>query len=317
MFIIKKILKTYKVGGVQAVAEKAKKKYYLYSENLARSWALFPIVREVIARELKTLQPTVLVLSLPRSGSSWVGETLGNAKNALYLREPITGTYQARGGTEAVFEFNPATPPKYYQIAANHAFSGIPVFPKTITKRPEQWSVFHRQYCRIIIKEVNPLALGWYLQNFEPSVIFLVRHPAAVALSWWRLGWRDQWDLDDKRDFFKNHGDFQGKVLQTALRYLKNVDNYKIVMYEELCNQPVSIFRNLFNFTGFEWDEQMEQFIVQHTVSGDRSIHWTTKRDSKKMIYAWKDEIADNELHSLRKAFSKYDLPWYKTDEYW
>ena len=42
-----------------------------------------------IARLLRPQMPSVLILSFPRSGSSWVGKTLGRASNALYMREPI------------------------------------------------------------------------------------------------------------------------------------------------------------------------------------------------------------------------------------
>jgi len=53
-------------------------------------WARWGFISKLLALMLRPRQPSTLVLSLPRSGSSWVGETLGSALNALYLREPVT-----------------------------------------------------------------------------------------------------------------------------------------------------------------------------------------------------------------------------------
>ena len=54
------------------------------------NWARWGPVSSFLARKFKTAAPPILVFSLPRSGSSWVGEILGSASNALYLREPMT-----------------------------------------------------------------------------------------------------------------------------------------------------------------------------------------------------------------------------------
>jgi hypothetical protein len=313
---VNKIYQVYKDGGIPAVVKQAKAKYYRDTANLVISWANISILREFVGKKIKTLQPTALVLSLPRSGSSWVGETLGNSTNALYLREPMTISYQVSEDVNTVLEIDPLTPPKIYKKAADLAFSGIPAFPRRIVKKPEQWSIVQRTHRRVIIKEVNPLALSWYLQKYRPRIIFLVRHPAAVALSYWYLGWRGK-HVSNRDEFFIDHGHFQGRVLQTAMKSLGSYNDYKIVLYEDICDRPVSIFEYLFDFAGFTWDRQMVEFTIQHTTAGDRSIHWSTYRDSKSMIRAWDGKISQEELNYLRASFWEYDLPWYKSEKEW
>ena len=60
-------------------------------------WSRFGAASLLLAKTVKSRRPATLILSLPRSGSSWVGEILGSAANALYLREPITQTLIASG----------------------------------------------------------------------------------------------------------------------------------------------------------------------------------------------------------------------------
>jgi hypothetical protein len=78
-------------------------------------WAPWGPVSRLIARSAPPLCPATLVISLPRSGSSWVGKTLGLSDTALYLREPITQSYLRRFGysNPSVFSVNPGAPPAY------------------------------------------------------------------------------------------------------------------------------------------------------------------------------------------------------------
>ena len=57
-----------------------------------------PLAGELIAAAAPVRQPPVLLTSLPRSGSSWIGRILGSADEALYLREPLTQAYLKRIG---------------------------------------------------------------------------------------------------------------------------------------------------------------------------------------------------------------------------
>jgi hypothetical protein len=77
--------------------------------NRNTSWAKYGFVSHIIGSIIKPMQPSILVLSLPRSGSSWVGETLGVADDAMYLREPMNKffiAYMGDKGEERVFDIN-------------------------------------------------------------------------------------------------------------------------------------------------------------------------------------------------------------------
>ena len=93
--------------------------------NLNRNtlWARFGPLSRWIGTAIQPHKPPILVLSLPRSGSSWVGETMGISKNAMYLREPINQSYLLeRISDETVFEFDLERPPTAYLKAARDTF---------------------------------------------------------------------------------------------------------------------------------------------------------------------------------------------------
>src|SRR5262245_30987828 len=58
-------------------------------------WANFVRVSRFVAHSIPSVFPPILVISIPRSGSSWLGDSLGISSNALYLREPITQKHLA------------------------------------------------------------------------------------------------------------------------------------------------------------------------------------------------------------------------------
>ncbi len=294
----------------------------------------------VLSKTFKKLEPSVLVLSLPRSGSSWIGEILGSAANALYLREPLTQSNIAMdSASPAQVYIDPDAPQKSFQRFADTAFGGIPAFPRNIVSKPAQWSLVNRRGRRVVIKEVNVLACEWLLKRYRPRVVFLVRHPAAVALSYLKLGWStvdakallcsherliqgplQKWDkyiLSLTSDFWENLGALQGAALRFALDSLMTYDGCKIILYEDICSDPLAVFEALFKFARLTFDQQIKEIIINRSAGGDTEHHYGTSRNSKDMTGAWKHKVPDAELIRLRDAYSVFHLPWYQSANDW
>jgi len=309
----------------------------MFFESKPVRWADFGQFSMSLARFFKTCPPPILVVSLPRSGSSWVGETLGSSKSALYLREPITQSYMAEGGKYTVVDLDPHSPLPGYQYFAHLAFSGLPAFPRTVVIFPNRWSLFARRNKRLVIKEVNPLACQWLLQTYRPRVIFLVRHPAAVARSWNQLGWITSKDellfatgrllkgplsrwretIMSASSFWEMQGALQGAVLRQALDCLAAYEDFKTIRYEDLCTSPIKIFQDLFHFSGLTWDRDVEELILAKISGENSAAPYSTTRNSKTMPDAWKEKFAAADLDSLRQYFCAFELPFYNTPDDW
>jgi hypothetical protein len=253
----------------------------------------------------------VLILSLPRSGSSWLGLTLGSAANALYLREPINQSWLNAGRNDTMVQVPVTNPPLVYRQAAETVRDGLPNFAKYIVKLPQQWRLAERRRRRLVIKEVNPNASQYLLGLFRPRLIFLVRHPAAVAASFVDRGWwSPEWIS------WHGMGAQQGQILRNALDSLEHYTDTRIVLYEDLCQDPLACFQALFDFAGLTWDANVADLIEQDT-SGHREGAYETKRHSQAMLQAWTKKLEAEAVAQVRAGYGGFDLPWYQSDEDW
>jgi hypothetical protein len=236
----------------------------------------------------------------------------------MYLREPLNQGYRARGYSgESVFEVESDAPPAIYAECAKYAFCGFPAFPEHVVFDRKQWSLLGRRFRRLVIKEVNPLAVDWLIQHYQPRVLFLVRHPVDVALSYERLDWRQFSGIEGWRGF----GDFQGRVHRFVLDVLRLHDDHRIVHYEELARDPYSGFRRLYDFAEMTWSNDVESYIARTTSPSkeDREDNYSVRRNSREMIHTWRrDARATVELvTAIRNGYRSYDLPFYSTDLDW
>lgn len=268
----------------------------------------------VIARLFKPLSPPVLVISMPRSGSTWTAEMLGLARNAMYLFEPLTKSLIAFQGPSAQtnFRVDSSAPPSDYEHWADLAFNGVPCFPPAVTRFPAQWRLSSRTKRRVIVKEINLRAGPWLMQRYCPRLILLVRHPAAALLSSQQLGWRSR-----GLEIARQYGNKQGRDLRTMLDHLETYPAHQIVTYEELCIDPITLFKKLYDFAGLAWSPAIETQVAEHSLGGDRSESFGTYRNSSAMSNAWKKNMPANEVAALRDTFEAYDLPWYRDDKDW
>jgi hypothetical protein len=254
----------------------------------------------MIAQGLAPQEPAVLVLSLPRSGSSWVGRTLGKAVDALYLREPVTQSDKTFYYMGTVFGLEKPEVEARYRELADKAFMGWPDFGRHIVRFPLQWALVWRRPRRVVVKEVNPLACEWYLKRYQPRLVYLVRHPAGVASSWHKKGW-----LSAEPGAWLKNGEEQGRALQEARRVFEEYPSRMHVIYEGLCRDPLGIFEQIFAFTGLAWNEGIQRFIRRTTA------------ESAAMIDAWRPKVTPEALEALRQGYQKFDLPWYRSDADW
>ena len=295
-------------------------------------WANFGPVSRYLANRIKPLSPPVVILSLPRSGSSWVGEILGLSPTAMYLREPITQSFLRRyPKSYSYFEFDEATKPNIYDLSAKNVFSGLPLFNHWITIHSNQWNLSKRVHRRIVTKEVNPFMLSWLFENFHPRIIYLIRHPVAVTYSFDRMGWSgkkfesrlSKETLEEKiphyrkftHSFWAEHGAFQAFVLNEICKNQKENESFSIVRYEDLCADPVNEYKKLFEFAQLEWNDAVERKILERcNPCKINNNAYSTQRDTAYEAKKWKKEVPLEKIRELKQAYLSFDPAYYKDD---
>lgn len=299
-------------------------------------WAACPPLGRVIARALPLRHRPLLILSMPRSGSSWVGEIAGAAANAMYLREPITQTLQAE---YTVVPIDPRRPPANHVAIGDLAFAGNAGFPGQILPDPSQWRLRGRSSRRVVVKEVNPMAAAWMIERYRPRVVFLLRHPAAIAASYWSLGWRSIERQTAKipagmlesfggdasaaarsaSGFWGHHGVLQAVAMRLGIGALASYPDHYTVRYEDICAAPEAEFRRLFEFAGLQWDETISARINERSsqTANEDTRAFSTVRNSASMVDTWRRKVAPDDLRQLEVIYRRFDLPYYDTDADW
>ncbi|PEN08695.1 hypothetical protein CRI93_02755 [Longimonas halophila] len=296
-------------------------------------WANLGGCSDLLARRFPTQSPPILLVAFPRSGSSWLGRLLAYADNACYLREPIT---QARRRWHpdvqyAVSDAGPHHAPKHYRRYADRAFAGCPAFSYATVRTSRDWALRHRHERRVLIKEVNPFAVGWMQKHYAPTVIHLVRHPVAVAQSMYRRGWTSQTlreyvsperlaesPLDPSavpKSFWGQIGAVQG-LAHRAVRQACPDDAYTAVQYETLCTDPEGMVRRLCHDVGLAWDDaSMPAAIASHSAAsgGSSSNPYSTTRRSKERAAAWKNAPSEH-IQAVRAGYAATHPPVYADD---
>ena len=308
----------------------------------------------------------VLVTGLGRTGTTWVGRMLCLSGELNYLHEPF-GFY-----TSPVRWPAPRLPSRsfyicrdneadYYRIAADIVRTKYPVRNRLAEVRREKGSfpfkpfkrghaLLARAYLRSLharLRGAAPLvkdpgaffSAPWLAERFGLRVVVTVRHPAAVASSIKRLGWkvdfrhwRDQPLL--MRDYlhaFEAQLDAhcrhpQDVISQSILlwnmyytvaqRFRAAHPSWLFVKHEELSADPVAEFRELYRQLNLSWKENVGASIEEYTRPGNlkedspREV-WTVKRDSRATRRLWAERLTPEEIARIRDGVAEVAQGYY------
>lgn len=295
-------------------------------------WANFGSLGRWFARLTKPEDLPLLIMSMPRSGSSWIGKMMGNAKSGLYLREPINQSILEHTDLPTLFDVPSENVISKVRPFARHVFAAYPAFGRKIVKQPERWSWLQRSEMQVIVKEVNPFFYPWLHDSFDFKTVYLVRHPAAVALSFHKLGWNaasndrlsttNEVIKDEHKDgFWSYHGALQAVASNIVREELtkQSRQRYRVVKYEDLCRQPLKAFEELFQYADLTWSEEEANRIKRHSTSTNdrREETYSTRRNSAAMIDAWREEITGSQYQALKAAYLHYEPSFYLEKDNW
>lgn len=234
----------------------------------------------------RTIASKTLIISFPRSGSSWVGAILGSDNESLYLREPVTTSYMLdKANRISVFELGKCQDVPAYQQYVTHALDGKARRANAIFKYPMQ--ILQKKHpANLVIKEVNPLTVNLY-DPFVDNTIYLVRHPYAVALSYQALNWQST-SLFDQRfeqaqlnEILSSHPNLQQCCFWHQMGYLLGwieaqtkhalTNRHLVTRYEDICAAPEQQFEALCEFSNLTYSTILKERLTR-SISGKTSI---------------------------------------------
>ncbi len=286
-------------------------------------WAHLPGARAAARARTEGAARPILLIGLPRGGTSWLGQVLGGATGAAYLREPLTQSRPPRPeGWGWVEGLGADGPDEQLRSAAEDAFAGLPRFARRVNAERARWAPRDRGV-RLVIKEVNPLWLSWLVARHDPIVVHLVRHPAGVAASWDRLGWlrTAPWPagiggdvLDESLahaglgdDPWARHGLWQAALHRSVVQAGAEVT----VRYEDVARDPMEALPPLLAALGLPWDDQLRARVEQYATDRFLPSPFDIHRDASVVAERWRTTLAPDQLAALRRGWELIDQQWF------
>ena len=188
---------------------------------------------------------------------------------------------------------------------ADDAFAGIP--PKSLLDVVDDSADFQflkRKARNLLIKEVNPLVTELWVTRYAPKTVVLLRHPAAIADSFERMGWFD--------GSFEEFGYQYGKNMAWAIEMSRKGDS-KIVFYEDLANDPRNQFPALFDALGVRLPEKFDSLVEELCGNAQPNLHaHETRRSSRTEASKWKKNLSPAKIESVMRGYLRSPLEYYR-----
>jgi hypothetical protein len=243
----------------------------------------------------------ILVTGSNRSGTTWVGEALGQSDEVEYLHEPFNSSLWPR-----LLEREP--PGHFLYVCDENAGPWVaPVerllryrFPVRAqvgeVRRPKDAAKLGRDWGRSLRRRIrhrrpllkDPIALfasEWLARRFDLDVVMMIRHPAAFASSIKRLGWRfDFTTWLEQPLLLRDHlGPMRADLERMAAGGHDLVDEaivlwnalygvartlderhpeWHVLRYEDLAAAPVAGFARLYPALGLRWDDEVARRVA-------------------------------------------------------
>lgn len=235
---------------------------------------------------------------------------------------------------------------KNYRNAFMHLFRYSHVYSSKMLQRgigaeklrnidvPDFFGEGKKANCQYVIKSVNSLNRARLFSRVKPDarVLHLIRHPCGCVASLLR-GFR--LNLLQGKSFMaavsrmpeaKQRGFTLGYLEsltveeqlaclwmiqnEKTMNEMEGKDSYKLVVYEDLCLNPIQVTRELFSFSALKWNLQSEQFIRLCQKADDREKgYFQVTRNPAKAVSRWKNELDQSQISRV-VDFVSDSAPW-------
>ncbi len=257
--------------------------------------------------------------SVPRSGSTWLGELFNSHPKIIYKYQPLF-SYAFRD------RLSLSSKSEDIDLFFNDISNSNDDFINQIDARNNgKLPIFNdKESCRAIVyKEVRFHHLVEHLLDISNDIklIGLVRNPLAVINSWLcaprefrgDLGWQvdEEWQFAPKKNLDKIE-EFNGyeKWKEVARLFLKLEKAYpyrfKLVKYNDLLQNTEQVVKDLFAFINLEMDINTINFIQQSKQKNIKDAYSVYKKQD--IDDKWKTQLPSNIVNYIIKDLKDTEL---------
>ena len=267
-------------------------------------------------------EDALALTSSPRSGSTWLAETLTTIPQSCFLFEPLHLGWvpEARA---AGFSWRTWVPTDTQWPAGEHflrrVFEGRVFNDRSLERlNPDE----ARKVRRLIVKFVRAnRLLPWLCRTFPlPAPILLIRHPCAVVASQLKAGkWNHVSTVDDPGYVH------EFPAFQTALTQLNSLEDrlaaqwaldqlpplleeqprpWQTVTYEELNTDTAETLARIFR----TWDIEVD---IDQAVSNSRRPSRSVSPSGLSGMAGWQDQLSAGQIDRILTTVRRFGLSFY------
>lgn len=281
----------------------------------------------------------VFLLGHDRSGSTWIGRTLGLAQEVIYLHEPLNSQASQLGDWDCYnLHLSEGARHDVCERIFGQAVEGIGV--RNLSRREIKMRLLGQP--TVVIKETGGMMNGeWFERLYRGRVALLVRHPVPLILSNIKMGEQnaDFWlarlreqnamletycsDVDLDRilgpdpDVFAKFAVIYCVRYRVALGQRDRHPDWLLLRYEDFCENPVDRFRELYEALGLTFSDPIRESIRQSCSQDGSDSFFGTKRISKDMADSWRSKISAEDAATVRQVVEAFDFPDYRDAGDW
>ncbi len=187
-----------------------------------------------------------------------------------------------------------------------------------------------------VVKSINALGRMNIFRRLYPDtkIILLLRHPGGQIHSTIKAVEEDKMDgqppdSEDWGIYEDLAGTDQARREQLTLSRFKSMDpverlawrwsisndkaiedlgdsrQLRIVVYEDLCADPISVSRSLFEFAGISWRPEVERFATASSTASNANAYDRVIRDSLKTAHSWRQKLEPRQVQMIADVLQR------------
>ena len=95
---------------------------------------------------------------------------------------------------------------------------------------------------------------------------------------------------------------------ELAVDAMSGNPNTRLLLYEDLCRDPIAETRELFAFSRLDWNQQTEAFIRQSTSYSGAERYYSVFRNAVASADRWRTELSQQDQHIILDVVAQTSL---------
>jgi hypothetical protein len=286
---------------------------------------------------MRKINKPILITGSHRSGSTWVGKMLSLPVSVRYVSEPFNPGYGLKI-FKSWFKYIKDDDSRY-SLPISRALKFRGNYHLTLPAL----KYFANNLCplkkRPLVKDpIACFSSAWLAQKFDMDVVVLFRHPVAFYISLKRMDWHfDFKNLTNQPDLMidylhpledlikKENKSFaqEAAILWLCIYHVLDIyitqnSDWIVKRHEDISNDPVGEFEDLYDKLGLEFTGRIEKKIKKHSSGGkeksDKALN--LNRVSTNISKEWTNKVSQEEIDIIKNITGDLADKYYKKEDW-